>query len=83
VVPDFEFSSWNRFSALAETPEPILAAIQTELAAFAKSREVAERLSKLGIIPGGLTQEESAAVIRKDYDSFAAAVKAAGIEPPK
>jgi len=83
TVPGFEFSSWNGFSAPANTPEPVLAAIQTELAAFAKSREVSERLSKLGIIPGGLTREESAAVVKKDYESFAAAVKAAGIEPPK
>jgi len=83
TVPGFEFSSWNGFSAPAETPEPILDAIQTELAAFANSPKVFERLSKLGIIPGGLTRQESAAVIRKDYGSFAAAVKAAGIEPPK
>jgi hypothetical protein len=40
-------------------------------------------LSKLGIVPGGLTRDESAAVIKKDYEAFAAAVKAAGIEPPK
>lgn len=83
TVPGFEFSSWNGLSAPAGTPEPILAAIQTELAAFAKSPQVSERLSKLGIIPGGLTREQSAAVIKKDYESFAAAVKAAGIEPPK
>ena len=68
TVPDFEFSSWNGFSAPAETPEPIFAAIETELAAFAKSREISDRLAKLGIIPGGLTREESAAIIRKDYE---------------
>ena len=83
TVPGFEFSSWNGFSAPAGTPEPILTAIQTELAAFAKAPEVSERLSKLGIVPGGLTQEQSAAVFKKDYEAFAAAVKAAGIEPPK
>jgi tripartite-type tricarboxylate transporter receptor subunit TctC len=83
TVPGFEFSSWNGLSAPTGTPEPVLAAIQAELAAFAKSPEVSERLSKLGIIPGGLTREQSAAVIKKDYESFAAAVKAAGIEPPK
>jgi tripartite-type tricarboxylate transporter receptor subunit TctC len=83
TVPGFEFSSWNGFSAPAGTPEPILDSIQTELAAFAKSAEVSARLSKLGIIPGGLTREESAAVVKRDYGAFAAAVKAAGIELPK
>jgi tripartite-type tricarboxylate transporter receptor subunit TctC len=83
TVPGFEFSSWNGLSAPAGTPEPVLAAIQTELAAFARSPEISSRLSKLGIVPGGLTRGESAAVIKKDYEAFAAAVKAAGIEPPK
>jgi tripartite-type tricarboxylate transporter receptor subunit TctC len=83
TVPGFEFSSWNGFSAPTETPEPILDAIQTELAVFAKSPEISERLSKLGIIPGGLTREESTAVVKKDHVSYAAAVKAAGIEPAK
>src|SRR5262249_37785210 len=83
TVPGFEFASWNGFSAPAGPPEPILDAIQAEVAAFARSPEVSERLSKLGIIPGGLTREQSAAVIKKDYESFAAAVTAAGIAPPK
>jgi tripartite-type tricarboxylate transporter receptor subunit TctC len=83
TVPGFEFSSWNGFSAPVGTPEPILATIQIELAAFAKSPEVSGQLSKLGIVPGGLTREESAAVVKKDYESFAAAVKAAGIESPR
>ena len=33
--------------------------------------------------PGGLTQAESEAVFKKDYQSFAAAIKAAGIAPPQ
>jgi hypothetical protein len=40
-------------------------------------------LSGLGNIPGGLTKEQSEAVIRKDYETFAAAIKAAGIAPVK
>jgi tripartite-type tricarboxylate transporter receptor subunit TctC len=82
TVPGFEFSSWNGFSAPAGTPESILATIQSEIAAFAKSPEVSERLSKLGIIPGGMTREQSVAVVKKDYESYAAAVKAAGTELP-
>ena len=50
---------------------------------FAKSPEVSERLSKLGIIPGGLTKEQTEAVFKKDHESFAAAIKAAGIAPPQ
>jgi tripartite-type tricarboxylate transporter receptor subunit TctC len=80
--PGFEFSSWNGFSVPAGTPEEIITAIRREVVAVAKSPEVAGRLSKLGIIPGGLSAEETAAVFKKDRESFTAAVKAAGIAPP-
>jgi tripartite-type tricarboxylate transporter receptor subunit TctC len=81
TLPGFEFSSWNGFSAPAGTPEPIMNAVRTEITALAKSPEVSERLTKLGIIPGGLTKEQSEAVFKKDHESFAAAIKAAGITP--
>jgi tripartite-type tricarboxylate transporter receptor subunit TctC len=80
TLPGFEFSSWNGFLAPTGTPEPVLSTIRVEVAALAKSPEISERLTKLGIIPGGLASEESQAVFRKDFDSFAAAIKAAGIE---
>jgi tripartite-type tricarboxylate transporter receptor subunit TctC len=83
TVPGFEFASWNGFSAPAGTPQPIIDAIRREITAFTKSTEVSERLSKLGIVPGGLTKEQNEAVFKKDYESFAAAVKAAGIAPPQ
>jgi len=83
TLPGFEFSSWNGFLAPAGTPEPILSAIRNEVAAFATSPEIANRLTKLGIIPGGLTREQSEAIFRRDFESFAAAIKAAGIESPR
>ena len=80
--PGFEFSSWNGFSVPAGTPDEIMTAIRTEITALAKSSALQERLTKLGIVPGGLTKEETAAVFRKDKENFAASVKAAGIAPP-
>ena len=79
MFPGFEFSSWNGFSVPAGTPEEIVAAIRTEITALAKTPELQERLIKLGIVPGGLSKEETAAVFRKDKENFAASVKAAGI----
>jgi tripartite-type tricarboxylate transporter receptor subunit TctC len=83
MLPGFEFSSWNGFLAPTGTPEPIIAAVRDQVTALAKSPEVSERLQKLGIVPGGLTKEQNEAVFKKDYESFAAAIKAAGIERPK
>jgi hypothetical protein len=53
--------------------------VRTRLSAATRILRIAEQR----LIPGGLTREESAAVVKKDYESFAAAIKAAGIEPPK
>jgi tripartite-type tricarboxylate transporter receptor subunit TctC len=83
TLPGFEFSSWNGFLAPIGTPQVVLSAIGSEITAFARSPEISDRLTKLGIMPGGLTSEQSLAVFKKDHESFAAATKAAGIEPPK
>src|SRR5262245_34123467 len=83
TLQGFEYSSWNGFLAPAGTPEPIITTIRNEVTAFAKSPEISERLSKLGIVPGGLPKEATEAVFKKDFETFAAAIKAAGIEPPK
>jgi tripartite-type tricarboxylate transporter receptor subunit TctC len=83
TLPGFEFSSWNGFLAPTGTPEPIITVIRSEIAALAKSPEISERLTKLGIIPGGLSAEQNEAVFRKDRESFAAAIKAAGIATPQ
>ena len=83
TLPGFEFSSWNGFLAPAGTPDSIVTTLRDEVTAFAKSPEISERLSKLGIIPGGMTKEQNEAAFKKDYESFLAVAKAAGIEPPK
>src|SRR5262245_21793844 len=66
VLPGFEFSSWNGFLAPTGTPEAIITAVRNEITALAKTPEVSERLSKVGIVPGGLTKEQNEAVFKKD-----------------
>ena len=83
TFPGFEFSSWNGFSVPAGTPDDIITAIRDEITGLARSPEVRERLIKLGIVPGGLTKDETAAVFKHDKENFAASVKAAGIKPPQ
>jgi tripartite-type tricarboxylate transporter receptor subunit TctC len=81
TVPGFEMSSWNGFSAPAGTPEPIIEAIRAEVSGLVKRAEVAERLMKLGIMPGGMSKAEIDVYFRKDREALTAAVKAARIEP--
>jgi len=79
--PGFEFSSWNGFSVPVGTPDEIVTAIRQEITALMKTPEIQDRLIKLGIVPGGLTKDETAAVFKKDRENFAESVKAAGIKP--
>ena len=83
TIPGFEFSSWNGFFAPAGTPEPVVKTLRDQITAVAKSPEVSERLSKLGIVPGGMPVEQSEAVFKRDYAAYTAAIKAAGIAPPQ
>ncbi|MEX1083876.1 MAG: tripartite tricarboxylate transporter substrate binding protein, partial [Xanthobacteraceae bacterium] len=56
TYPGFEFSSWNGFLAPTGTPESIVTTLRTEITTFAKSSDISSRLTKLGIVPGGLTK---------------------------
>jgi tripartite-type tricarboxylate transporter receptor subunit TctC len=82
TVPGFEASSWNGFLAPAGTPQPILDAIGKEVTAFVKTPEIAGRLTRLGIVPGGLTRDAIEAAFQKERESYAVAIKAAGIPSP-
>ena len=82
TMPGFVFASWNGFFLPQGTPNEIVTALRNEVAAMAKSREVSERLIRLGIVPGGMTESEVAATFKNDRQNFMEAVKAAGISPP-
>ena len=82
TFPGLVFSSWNGFVVPSGTPDEIVAAIRREIIALSRSPEVAQRLTKLGIVPGGQSKEEVAATFASDREMFVAAVKAAGIASP-
>jgi tripartite-type tricarboxylate transporter receptor subunit TctC len=82
TFPGLVFSSWNGFVVPAGAPDEIVDAIRREIIALSRSPEVAQRLTKLGIVPGGQSKEEVAATFASDREMFVAAVKAAGIASP-
>ena len=82
TFPGLVFSSWNGFVVPAGTPDEIVDALRREIIALSRSPEVAQRLTKLGIVPGGQSKEEVAATFASDREMFVAAVKAAGIASP-
>jgi tripartite-type tricarboxylate transporter receptor subunit TctC len=80
TFPGFVFSSWNGFIVPSGTPEEIIEAVRSEIAAFVQTPEVSQRLTKLGIVPGGLGKDEIAASFAKDRQMFTDAMKAAHLE---
>jgi tripartite-type tricarboxylate transporter receptor subunit TctC len=82
TFPGLVFSSWNGFVVPSGTPDEIVDALRREIIALSRSPEVAQRLTKLGIVPGGQSKEEVAATFASDREMFVAAVKAAGIASP-
>ena len=82
TLPGFVFASWNGFLVPTGTPEPIIEKLRDAVTAMVKTPEVSARLNKLGIIPGGQTKEQVAAVFASDRKNYAEAVKAAGIPAP-
>jgi tripartite-type tricarboxylate transporter receptor subunit TctC len=82
TFPGLVFSSWNGLVVPAGTPDETVDAIRREIIALSRSPEAAQRLTKLGIVPGGQSKEEVAATFASDREMFVAAVKAAGIASP-
>lgn len=82
TMPGFVFASWNGFLVPNGTPEDVIAKLRGAISDMVKMPEVSERLTKLGIVPGGQTKEQVAQVFQSDRKNFADAVKAAGIPAP-
>jgi tripartite-type tricarboxylate transporter receptor subunit TctC len=81
-MPGFVFASWNGFLVPNGTPEDIIEKLRGAVADMVKAPEMSARLINLGILPGGQTKEQVAAVFQSDRKNFADAVKAAGIPAP-
>jgi tripartite-type tricarboxylate transporter receptor subunit TctC len=79
TVPGFEAASWNGFLAPAGTPAPIIEALRKEVTAFVATPEVRQRLTSLGIVPGGQSEDEIRTVFQKEHDAYAGVIKTVGI----
>ena len=82
TLPGFVFASWNGFLVPNGTPEDIIEKLRSAIADMVKAPEMLARLIGLGILPGGQTKDQVAAVFQNDRKNFADAVKAAGIPAP-
>ena len=57
-VPGFEAAAWYGLFAPAQTPAPIVAKLQTEVASILQQPDVRKRMTELGATPIGSTPQE-------------------------
>jgi tripartite-type tricarboxylate transporter receptor subunit TctC len=81
AVPGFSAMSFIGVIAPAGVPRDLVKRIGADVARVARSPELAERMTQLGMEPVGSTPEEYDAVIRAEIDKWSRVVKTAGIKP--
>ncbi|MBR0652016.1 tripartite tricarboxylate transporter substrate binding protein [Roseomonas terrae] len=78
-VPGFSLAVWHVLSVRSGTPAPIVARLRTETAAVLISDAVRERLTALGLEPGGTNATEADAFIAADIAKWSRLVQEANI----
>jgi tripartite-type tricarboxylate transporter receptor subunit TctC len=75
----FEVSAWQGIMAPANTPQPIINRLNTELMKALQNPDVQKKLAVQGAIPLGSTPEEYGAYIKSELTRWAAIVKQTGV----
>jgi tripartite-type tricarboxylate transporter receptor subunit TctC len=81
TIAGFELVTWHGVMVSAATPAPLIARVNRELNAVLERADVRERFATSGLQITGGSPEEFAAVLRRDYDKYGAALRAAGVKP--
>jgi tripartite-type tricarboxylate transporter receptor subunit TctC len=63
------------------TPRPLLERANRELNAVLQRPDVRERFANSGLQITGGSPEDFTAILRRDYDKYGAALRAAGVTP--
>jgi tripartite-type tricarboxylate transporter receptor subunit TctC len=77
-LPGYEATTWYGLLVRSGTPKEIVARLYGETIKALETPELKERLTQLGAQPGGITQEEFAALIKADTEKWAKVVKESG-----
>ena len=79
---DYEHESWNGLLAPAKTPNDVMAQLQSFFAAAGGSAEVKEKLAVQGLAPSVVCGAEFAATLRRQYEQYGHAIRAANLKVP-
>ncbi len=81
AIPGFELVTWHGVMISPATPRGIVERVNRELNAVLENPEVRQRFASSGLQITGGPPEDFAAVLRRDYDKYGSALRAAGVKP--
>ena len=81
TVPGFELVTWHGVMMPPATPRALIERVNRELNAVLQRPDVRERFATSGLQIAGGTPADFAAILRRDYDKYGAALRAAGVKP--
>ena len=81
TIPGFELVTWHGVMMSPATPRPLLQRVNRELNAVLQRAEVRERFANSGLQITGGVPEDFAAILRRDYQKYGAALRSAGVKP--
>ena len=78
-LPDFEVTAWFGIFAPAQTPQPVVARLNTELVKILAMADVREKLANHGVEPGGGSPESLGRFLVSEVAKWGDVVREAGI----
>jgi len=81
TIPGFDLVTWHGVMTSPATPRPLLERVNRELNAVLQRADVRERFANSGLEITGGAPEAFAAILRRDYDKYGAALRSAGVKP--
>jgi tripartite-type tricarboxylate transporter receptor subunit TctC len=78
-LPGFDVSAWQGLMVPANTPEPIIKRLNTEMGKALQNPEVLKKLAAQGAIPLGSTPQEYGDYIKAELTRWSAIVKQTGV----
>ena len=81
TIPGFELVTWHGVMMSPATPRPLVERVNRELNAVLQRQEVRERFANSLLQITGGAPEDFAAILRRDYDKYGAALRSAGVKP--
>jgi tripartite-type tricarboxylate transporter receptor subunit TctC len=81
AIPGFDLVTWHGVMVAPATPRSLVQRLNRELGAVLRNPDVRQRLTNSGLQVTGGSPEDFAAILRRDYEKYGAALRAAGVKP--